>query len=103
MSIKADPIAVHKANVDVIDMDRFTSDFGTLSETMMRGLETYGFLSLCNVSGLDTKALRSISQSFFNSDIDYKLNYAKHKWNAANANRYRGYYPIIPGQSSMKE
>lgn len=90
-TLQIEPIAEHDANVDIIDMDKYDSDFSQLSETVIRGLETYGFLSLSNVAGLDTKALESISETFFNRDIEYKLKYAKHKWNPQNENRYRGY------------
>lgn len=91
---KAEPAALHDANVAMIDMDKYDSDFNELSQSVIHGLETYGFLSLRNVAGLDTKAIHSLSRTFFDKDIDYKLKYAKHKWNPSNPNRYRGYkYP----------
>eukprot|EP01084_Bolivina_argentea_P017336 32386_1 len=84
-------------------MSLYDNEFISLSNTVLKGLQTSGFISLMNINKLDTNKLLSISKSFFEKDISYKLNYAKCKWNSSNSNCYRGYYPIIPGQSSMKE
>ena len=99
----SDKITEYDADLAVIDMSKYEDEFISLSDNVLNALETYGFLSIINIEKLDTDKLLSLSQSFFQSDISYKLNYAKCKWNTSNTNCYRGYYPIIPGQSSMKE
>ena len=99
----SDNAFIEATDITVIDMSQYDQNFTVLSQDALNGLETYGFLSIINIDELDTNKLLSISKSFFESRIAYKLQYAKCKWNATNDNCYRGYYPIIPGQSSMKE
>jgi len=100
---RGDESASEKANLAVIDFSKYDTEFTALSKDVLQALETYGFLSIANIPNLSTDNLLSMGQTFFEQDIGYKLQYAKCKWNASNPNCYRGYYPIIPGQSSMKE
>ena len=86
-----------------IDFSRYDESFESLSDNVIHGLTTSGFLSVFNIEGLDTTGLYEVSEWFFNLPPWHKAKLMKHKWNPANSNTYRGYYPIIPDDPSYKE
>ena len=43
------------------------------------------------------------TQWFFTLPTDVRMSLARNAWNSKNGNRYRGYYPIVPGVPCHKE
>ncbi|XP_046566875.1 2-oxoglutarate-dependent dioxygenase 33-like [Haliotis rubra] len=74
-----------------------------VARELVRALETVGFLYIDNAPGVDLETLLKNCDTFFALSSAEKHMMAKHKWNPLNKNKYRGYFPLQPGESSYKE
>ncbi|XP_071119193.1 isopenicillin N synthase-like [Haliotis cracherodii] len=74
-----------------------------VARELVRALETVGFLYVDNAPGVDMDTLLKNSDRFFALSSAEKHMMAKHKWNPMNKNKYRGYFPLQPGETSYKE
>ncbi|XP_046365943.2 2-oxoglutarate-dependent dioxygenase 33-like [Haliotis rufescens] len=74
-----------------------------VARDLVRALETVGFLYVDNAPGVYMDTLLKNSKRFFALSSAEKHMMAKHKWNPMNKNKYRGYFPLQPGETSYKE
>ncbi|XP_067679811.1 isopenicillin N synthase-like [Haliotis asinina] len=94
-----------KAQLPVIDLKKAQDKTQRLqvAEELVTALETVGFLYVVNAPGVDLETLLENTKRFFSLSSEDKRMISKYKWNPVNKNKYRGYFPLQPGESSYKE
>ncbi len=88
--------------IPVVDISPLFSPSGSneeikfnVSQAIRRACETVGFFQVVghNIDERLIDAMVVEARRFFSQTPDQKHHYAVHKWNSANRNTYRGYFP----------
>ena len=108
-----------RATIPTLDLHLAESDRDMAARQLVAALEEPGFLYIKNVKGyqpgmmlgpslqylqfVSTDELLRYTKWFFSLSSDVRMSLARHTWNSKNSNKYRGYYPTIPGVTCYKE
>lgn len=89
--------------IPVIDLSKAETDRLQLARCIVEGLESIGFLYIENIPGIDFDMLYKSSKWFFDLPKETKMKLARNQWNTQNVNIYRGFFPVIEGETTYME
>ena len=83
--------------VDLSSLDRQET-----AKTLIKAMETVGFVYLDNVPGYSKEAeaeFLTVAKRFFSMSLEEKLRYSPKRWNKDAKGVYRGYAPVNAGEN----
>lgn len=88
---------------DIPVIDFSSPDRQDTARQLIKAMEATGFVYIDNIPGFDQQSLKQAALWFFSLPLEKRLQVAPKKYNKESKGIYRGYYPLIPEDTSLKE